>query len=118
MVVAEAVDHGAVSGNFCVGRPVICEFLGKSYRPEQESLTGSGGADDDHALPQRDLYVLLAKHGAAGRRSDLQVLKGYLVARYLNELNVSLGCSDPIHVNHRFAEPGDTLQQHASWRSC
>ena len=33
------------------------------------------------------------------------------VARYLNELNVSLICSDPIHVNHRFAEPGDTVQR-------
>jgi hypothetical protein len=57
-------------------------------RPEQESLTGSRAANDDHAISERDLHVLLAKHRAAGRRSNLQVLKGNSLAWYLNELDV------------------------------
>jgi hypothetical protein len=36
--VAEAVDHGAVTGNFCVGRSVICEFLGKSSFEDMNGL--------------------------------------------------------------------------------
>jgi hypothetical protein len=36
--VAEAVDHGAVTGNFCVGRSVICEFLGKSSFKDMNGL--------------------------------------------------------------------------------
>jgi hypothetical protein len=36
--IAEAVDHGAVTGNFCVGRSVICEFLGKSSFKDMNGL--------------------------------------------------------------------------------
>jgi hypothetical protein len=39
---AEAVDHGAATGNFCVGRSVICEFLGKS---PFKDMNGSPEAD-------------------------------------------------------------------------
>ena len=54
----------------------VCVGPGGTTRPEPQGhkpaiarnrrvLPVPGGADDDHALPQRDLYVLLAKHRAA-----------------------------------------------------
>jgi hypothetical protein len=36
--VAETVDHGAVTVNFCVGRSLICEFLGKSSFKDMNRL--------------------------------------------------------------------------------